>query len=69
MIMALNIKTLMPKEHPEVTYPEKSLKSSASSSREEYDLEKNQLEEKAFADEAKRLLAKVDLKKRINIIR
>jgi len=68
--MALNIKILFPRSHPEVTYPLKGLATSDMSSREDLNLEHDKQQEQAFKDEAKRMVESAEkLKLKLNIIR
>lgn len=66
--MALNIKLLMSREHPEVSYPKKELKASASFAKDEFELKKDHLEEKAFEEEAKRYCKNI-MDRLLNVIR
>ncbi|PIP96482.1 MAG: hypothetical protein COW00_10355 [Bdellovibrio sp. CG12_big_fil_rev_8_21_14_0_65_39_13] len=68
--MALNIKILFPRPHPEVTYPVKGLTTTDMSSREDLNLEHDKQQEQAFKDEAKRMVESAEkLKLKLNIIR
>lgn len=68
--MALNIKILFPRPHPEVTYPMRDLAASDMSSRDDLNLEHDKQQEQAFKDEAKRMTESAEkLKLKLNIIR
>ena len=68
--MALNIKILFPRSHPEVTYPAKVLATSDMSARDDPNVEHDKQQEEAFKDEAKRMVDSAEkLKLKLNIIR